>query len=163
MGTQTGYCACSHRALNASTSVLLVRTQGTLRARMELAGRSHVERSSELAVRREVCYVGGCCVVFVRLVCHSERRQNRPGDERREYRPGTLTPHGIPPRVWDPTHGAQHGALGVLSWRSRWHIQRTHTPHSHTRVRKARARARVRMSVHCEPLPSCINASLAPH
>ena len=46
---------------------------------------------------------------------------------------------------------------------SRWHIQRTHAAHSQARARKARARVPVRMSVHCEPLPSCSGASLAPH
>ena len=117
-----------------------------------------------------------CCVVFVRLVCHSARH-TRPGDERPVYHPKNPTRHvmhpdmgsrhGIP--TWDPTlvcdppHGAQHGALGVSTWRSRWHVQRTHAAHSHVRARKARARAHVRMSVHCEPLPSRSDASLAPH
>jgi hypothetical protein len=36
MGTQTGYCASSHRALNAPTSVLLVITEGIVRARWSL-------------------------------------------------------------------------------------------------------------------------------
>jgi hypothetical protein len=47
LGTHTGYCACL----------------------LELAGRSHMEQSCELAVRREVWHLEDCCVVFVRLVC----------------------------------------------------------------------------------------------
>ncbi len=64
MGTTIGYCAWSHRVLNAPTSELLVLTEGTARARTGLAGRRHVKQSSELAVRREVCFVGSllCCV-----------------------------------------------------------------------------------------------------
>jgi hypothetical protein len=54
---------------------------GTVRDPMELAGSRHVEQSSELAVRREVCYVGVCCVVFVRLVCHPASEVTRPGQE----------------------------------------------------------------------------------
>jgi hypothetical protein len=42
-GTQIGCCECTHR-------VLLVLTEGTVRARLGLAGRSHMEQSCELAV-----------------------------------------------------------------------------------------------------------------
>ena len=109
VGTPRGYCACS----------------------LELAGRRHVKQSSELAVRREVCYVGLCFVVFVRQVCHSAQHQNRPGDERLVYHPGNPTPHGISP--WcgihhmvpsmgysECPHGAHAGTSSALT-------QRTHT------------------------------------
>ncbi len=103
MGTQSGYCACSHRVLNVYIGTVGTHT-GIVRARMGLAGRRHVEQSFDLAVRREVC-----CVVFVHVVCYSARHRPRRGDERLVYRepeiPLTL--------VWDPPHGAPHGALGV--------------------------------------------------
>ncbi len=64
MGTQIGYCAYSHRVLNAPTSVLLVLTTGYCSCLLELAGRRHEKQSSELAVRREDYCVGSllCCV-----------------------------------------------------------------------------------------------------
>jgi hypothetical protein len=72
--------------------------------------------------------------------------------------------------LWTPACIALSSRMGlaVSIWGSRWHVQRTNTPHSHVRARKARAHARVRMSVHCEPLPSRSDASLvdftlAPH
>ncbi len=79
MGTQTGYCACSHRALNAPTSVLLVLTQGSVRARTGLAGTE--ARGAIARAGSEACSLlrwKPVCVVFVRLVCHT-RHGVRPG------------------------------------------------------------------------------------
>ena len=118
------------RELTSGTKCTHIGTVGThtgiVRARMEHAGRGNVKRSSELAVRREVCYVGVCCVVCVRQVCHSARYQNRPGDERLVYRPGNPTPHGIPPwcgihhmmpsmEYSECPHGAHAGTSSALT------------------------------------------------
>jgi hypothetical protein len=90
------------RVLTSGTKRTHIGTLGTTHTGfyaclLQLAGRWHVEQSSELAVRREVCYVGVCCVVFVRQVRHSAQHQNRRGDERLVYHPKNPTPHGIPP------------------------------------------------------------------
>jgi hypothetical protein len=78
---------------------------------------------------------------------------SEPGDERREYRPGDPTPR-VGSTTWCPAWGTRSVHMGLTLARP---------AHSHARARNARAHARVRMSVHCEPLPSRSNASLAPH
>ena len=104
-----------------------------------------MEQSSDLAVRREVCYVEVCCVVFVRLVCQSTRNQHRPGDERLVYHPKYPTLHGLLLQCgiphMEPSMGyseCPHGAHAGTS------IQ-THT------CEEVLVRA---LRVHCEPLPS---------
>ena len=95
---------------------------GTVCARTELAGRSHVEQSSELAVRREVWHVGSllCCV------CAS----------------GMPRTDGIPPQC-----GIHHMFPAWTTRNAHMGSTLAHAAHSHVRARKgacADARVRVR-------------------
>ena len=96
---------------------------GTVCARTELAGRSHVEQSSELAVRREVWHVGSllCCV----------RASGMPL--------GTMGSHpSVGPATWFPAWTNRNAHMGSTL---------AHAAHSHVRARKgacADARVRVR-------------------
>jgi hypothetical protein len=98
-----------------------------------------VEQSSELAVRREVCYGEVFRAVFVRQVFHSARHQTGRGDERLVYHPKYPIWHGILPPVGSTTWCPAWGTRSVSTWGSRWHIQRTHTceeiPEGAVRVR----------------------------
>jgi hypothetical protein len=117
-------------------SILLVLTEGIVRARWGLQERRHAEQSPDLAVRRESLSCWKSAVLCL-WVWYATWPGIRPGlyFERLEYHPK------YPTLVWDPTlecdppHGAQHGALGVSTWGSRWHIHRTHR-----RVRARRQR-----------------------
>jgi hypothetical protein len=119
MGTHS---ECSHRILNVPTSILLVITRAR---RKEPRG-----AWAELAVRREDYYVEDCCVVFVRLVCHSARHQTRPGLERLVYHPKYPDRHGIPPRC-----GILHMAHSMrYSERVHLGLKLAHPAHSHVRA-----------------------------
>jgi hypothetical protein len=91
LSIHTGYCACSHGPCKKEPHGAIVR-----------AGSG-----------REVWHLEDCCLVFVRLVCHSAQHRTGRGDECLVYHPKYPTPYAIPFLVWDPPHDAQHGVLGV--------------------------------------------------